>query len=327
MTPFINQFSQLLVLLMASTPTIDGIDYSQPKKYLEIAPSLGSIDAIREQGTALKGNNDQKTVQNIVEWVNRQLRYDGDKAYTWRNFDDVKRDKCYGGCADQGIVCGVLLKAAGIPALWVKTMDVDWIWDFKRDRPFKSWSGHVFLEIHIDGEWVLLDPGSQQIYRGYSTKSRMLPGNRFAYHKGNDPKEMIMSLQWDEWREQTTSYFKTLDESLLPVDSKNASYLRPQAFVIGNNPAYKVLTLMAQQQGWEVPKSFNTEYSRFLPMAKGQILLIETQHQTPTVPLSELERVFPGASAGLTKPNGFIEVDGTAIMFVEITNPLDAIDR
>lgn len=323
----LSQISPIFVLLIASTPTIDGIDYSQPKKYLEIAPSLGSIDAIREQGVALRGGNDQKTVRNVVEWVNNQLKYDGEKAYSWRNFDDVNRDKCYGGCADQGIACGVLLKAAGIPALWVKTMDVDWIWDFKRNRPFNAWSGHVFLEIYIDGEWVLLDPGSQQIYRGYSTKSRILPGNRFAYHKGNDPKEMIMSLQWDEWKEQTTSYFKALDESLLPVDSKSSVGVVPQVFIAGNDPGYKVLTSMAQEKGWAVRNSFNNDFARFFAMAKGQILLIETHRQVPIVPLEEMERAFPGVSTGLANPNGLIEIGGTTIMFVELARALDSIDR
>ena len=85
-----------------------------------------------------------------------------------------------------------LLRSAGIPAVWVKTMDVEWIWDFKKKRPFGSWSGHVFLEIYLDGKWVLLDPGASRIYVDYSPHSRILPGNRFAYHKGSDPRQMVM---------------------------------------------------------------------------------------------------------------------------------------
>ena len=129
----------------------------------------------------------------------------------WRNYDDVVCESCYGGCADQAIVCGVLLKSAGIPAVWVKTMDLDWIWDFKKKRKFKSWSGHVFLEVYLDDQWVLLDPGAAKTYENYSPKSRILPGNRLAYHKGNDPQAMVMSLQWEQWKDQTASYFDGLD--------------------------------------------------------------------------------------------------------------------
>ena len=126
-----------------------------------------------------------------------------------------------------------LMKAAGVPAVWVKTMDVPWIWDLKKERPFESWSGHVFLEVYLDEQWMLLDPGAKQIYQNCSTESRILPGNRFAYHKGNDPQQMIMSLQWEPWKEQTKSYFARLDGSLLPVDIKDVASVGVEAYIIG----------------------------------------------------------------------------------------------
>ena len=185
--------------LHASEPSIALVDYSTPSKYLDIKDSLGSRERITIQASRLKADSDLTTIRNILNWMDRNLKYDAKIAYTWRNYDDVIRDKTYGGCADQGILCGVLLKAAGIPVIWVKTMDVTWIWDFRKGRPFKSWSGHVFLEVHVNHKWMLLDPGAKMIYKEYSPKTRILPGNRFAYHKGDDPKEMIMSLQWEEW--------------------------------------------------------------------------------------------------------------------------------
>jgi len=218
--------------LSAEEPRFDSIDYSSPQKYLAITASLGNLEAIAKQANVLNATTDRKTVSSVLQWMQTQLRCESDRAYKWRNYDTVVAERCYGGCADQAIVCGVLLKSVGIPAVWVKTMDVPWIWDFKRKRQFKSWSGHVFLEIYIDEQWVLLDPGAAKIYLDYSTKSRILPGNRFAYHKGNDPKAMIMSLQWEAWKEQTSSFFKTLDENLLPVDPINAAVLKSKCFII-----------------------------------------------------------------------------------------------
>ena len=173
---------------------------------------------MQAQASRLKADADLDTIRNVLSWMDRTLRYDSRKAYAWRNYDDVIREKAYGGCADQGIVCGVLLKAAGIPAVWVKTMDVNWIWDFKKGRPFHSWSGHVFVEVWVDQKWMLLNPGGKLLYQEYNPRARILPGNRFAYDKGNDPKAMVMSLQWEEWKRQTAAYFRDLDESLLPVD-------------------------------------------------------------------------------------------------------------
>lgn len=188
--------------LSAKEPVFDAIDYASPAKYLVIADSLGDHDAIAKQARALKAADDRKTVANILRWMGTHLKHDGERAYHWRNFDTVVSQRCYGGCADQSIVCGVLLQSAGIPTVWVKTMDVDWIWDFKKKREFTSWSGHVFLEIYLDGQWVLLDPGASIVYVDYSPQSRLLSGHRFAYHKGNDPKRMVMSLQWEEWKRQ-----------------------------------------------------------------------------------------------------------------------------
>ena len=308
--------------LHASEPTIGSVDYSAPSKYLDIADSLGSRDQITLQASELKGDSDMTTILNILNWMDRNLKYDANKAYAWCNYDDVIREKTYGGCADQGIVCGVLLKEAGIPVIWVKTMDVSWIWDFKRGRPFKSWSGHVFLEVNVNDKWMLLDPGAKMIYKGYSPKTRILPGNRFAYHKGDDPKEMIMSLQWEEWKKQTETYFRDLDESLLPVDPAGGTPLSLQAFVVGNSPYYQTMTRMAAEKGLTVRKSFNTEYDKYLPQAQGHVLLIETHDGVPIVSLDIIEKYFPGASQGLKKSGGMAKIGKTTIVFLDLSRQL-----
>jgi hypothetical protein len=314
-------------LLYASEPSVDSIDYSNPSKYLEIVDSLGSRNQIISQARELKGKSDLITIRNVLNWMDRNLKYDPNAAYSWRNFDDVMKDKIYGGCADQGIVCGVLLKAADIPTIWVKTMDVSWIWDFKKGRKFKSWSGHVFLEAYVDGEWALLDPGAKLIYNDYSPKARILPGNRFAYHKGNDPKEMIMSTQWEQWKEQTSKYFRNLDESLLPVDSAGGTSVLPQAYVVGNSPYYQIITQMAREQGYAVPKSFNTNYDEFLPQAKGKVLLVETHNGIPIVSIDVLEKYFPDASKGLLNADGIVKIGDTMIVFVDFSKQLSKLNK
>jgi hypothetical protein len=217
-------------------------------------------------------------------------------------------------------VCGVLLKGAGIPAVWVKTMDVPWIWDLKKNRPFQSWSGHVFLEIHVDDKWVLLDPGAKTLYVDYSPKTRILPGNRFAYHKGDDPQEMIMSLQWEPWKRQTEAYFSKLEEGLLPLDPTTAVSLQARCFIIANSPYYQALGAMAQRKGLAVGPSFNTQFDTYLPQAKGHVILIETQDGVPLIDLATLERYYPKASRGLK--TGEISIAGTKLVFVDFARML-----
>ncbi|QDT44611.1 Transglutaminase-like superfamily protein [Gimesia alba] len=312
--------SLVCLILLSSTafatePVFDAIDYATPSKYLVVPDSLGNQAEIAAQALKLKGKSDRKTVLNVLDWMTGTLKYKADEAYHWRNYDTVVKEGCYGGCADYAIVCGVLLKRAGIPTVWVKTMDVLWIWDLKQGRPFQTWSGHVFLEVYLDKQWVLLDPGARKLYPGYSPQSRILPGNRFAYHKGNDPKAMIMSLQWEDWKQQTREYFTKLDASLLPTDEVAAVKLEHKCYIIGNAPYYQMLQTMAQREGWTVKLSFNTDYDKHLPQARGSILLIETHQGVPIVPLSKLEQYFSGASQGLKA--GHITLGDTKIVFVD----------
>jgi hypothetical protein len=195
-------------------------------------------------------------------------------------------------------------------------MDVDWIWDFKKKRPFSSWSGHVFLEIYFEGEWVLLDPGASRIYADYSPTARILPGNRFAYHKGDDPKQMVMSLQWEEWKSQTAEYFDALDESLLPVDAKSVLDVRPRCFMIANSPYYQFFGELARQHSATLGPSFNTAYDKYLPMAKGNLIFIETHNGAPIVELGILQRFFPAVSEG--KQTGQVTDGDTTIVFVDV---------
>ena len=302
--------------LNASEPSVNTIDYANPSRYLQIAPSLGSLDAISSQALKLKSLSNIDTIRNIVKWMHQNLQCDETKAYAWRNFDDVMREKTYGACADEAITCGVLLKAAGIPAVWVKTMDVSWIWDFKKGRPFSSWSGHVFLEVYMNGKWALLDPGGEMIYFDYSTEMRILPGYRYAYHKGNDPKQMVMSLQWDEWKEQTEKYFKNFDESLLPVDVPRGRKLtRYFHIVCGKNR--EQMEKLVQDSGFSLGMLIGQRFEKWLPQTKDDVLLVETHNGKPVVALDLLEKYFPDASLGLKQPDGIIQVGGTIIVFID----------
>lgn len=111
--------------LHAEEPVFDSIDYESPDQYLVIAESLGDRNAIAELAGSLKADSDRATLAGILRWMGQELTYDGDRAYQWRNFDTVISESCYGGCADQAIVCGVLLRSAGIPAVWSR----QWMWN------------------------------------------------------------------------------------------------------------------------------------------------------------------------------------------------------
>jgi transglutaminase-like putative cysteine protease len=112
-------------------PAFDRIDYAKPKDYLDLPASLGDRDRIRKIAAGLKRESPEDTLVAISRWLEKNLRYNEKCAYAWRNFNQIVDDGEYGGCADHSIVFGALTRACGIPCVWVKTMDIDWIREFK----------------------------------------------------------------------------------------------------------------------------------------------------------------------------------------------------
>jgi hypothetical protein len=106
------------------------------------------------------------------------------------------------------------------------------------------------------------------------------------------------------------------------VEAAVAVSSKAQAFVAGNTPYWKTLEDMARRKGMTTGSSFNTQYDEYLPRAKGHVLLIETHDRIPIVPLSDLDRYYPGASEGLKNPDGIVNVENTTIVFVDFSRLL-----
>jgi len=198
-------------------PSCDRIDYSRPDAYLPLSAHMGSKDRILEIAATLSGTTPEDKLISISDWIHSNLAYKADVPYEWRNFDRLLRDGNDGGCADYSVVFGTLARACGIPTVWVKTLDADWIRDFRTRGIEGSWNGHVFLEIFLHNRWVLLDDTQLVLYEDYDPKMRILPGNRYAYDKGGDPFDLILSSRWELWKAQTRAFFHDFDLSRLPV--------------------------------------------------------------------------------------------------------------
>ena len=55
----------------------------------------------------------------------------------------------------------------------------------------------AFLEVFLGGKWQLLNASNLQLYDDYLPSTRILPGNRYAYDKGADPRELVLSPDWE----------------------------------------------------------------------------------------------------------------------------------
>ena len=254
-------------------PSFTRIDYAHPDKYLVLLPSFGDPEHIRRLAAPLRAGSAEQTLNNIGRWIDRTLKYDAQAAYEYRDVDAACRLGVYGGCADHAIVFNALARACGIPAVFVKTMDVAWIREFRATGTCRVWSGHVFLEVFLDGQWRLLDASSLELYDDYTPAIRILPGNRYAYDKGSDPRELILSPDWERWKRQTAAYFAGFDLGQLPVGSGRAVASADDVYVAADSPIWQAIVERSKKLGYQTRHSFNTDYDQILPKVRGKVLI------------------------------------------------------
>jgi hypothetical protein len=261
-------------------PRFDRIDYDRPQDYLALHESLGDAEHIRSIAGPQKAKDPERTLIAIGRWMASNLTCDDRAAYAWRDFDRVVGSKVYGGCADHALVFGALARACGIPTAWVKTMDADWIREFRATGTCTSWRGHVFLEVHFGGRWRLLDASAMRLYGDYDPAMRILPGGRYAYDKGGDPWAMILSTDWERWKRQTAAYFAGFDLAKLPVGEGRRL---GTVYVVADSPVWQAVERRMKGLGTST-FSFNAGFERYLAEAKGGDLIIACVGDRPVLP-------------------------------------------
>jgi hypothetical protein len=255
------------------TPSVDRIDYSHPEKYLEVHPSFGDVEKIREICKSLKAASAEKTLAAIDRWMNNNLKYDPKAGYVARNFDAIVNSKVFGGCAEHSIVFAALARACGIPTVTVKTLDADWIREFVKTGATAQWNGHVFLEVFFDRRWHLLNATQMELHDDYDPAMRILPGNRYAYDKGSDPFQLPLSADWERWKIQTRRYFTNFDVKKLPVGPGRQVGSEDDVYIAADSPVYQAISQRISSLGYRPRTTFNTQYETILPKTKGKILV------------------------------------------------------
>jgi hypothetical protein len=247
-------------------PSCDQIDYSHPDAYLPLDAHFGDKDHILKVAAAISGKTPEEKLVSIYHWIHSNLVYKADAPYEWRDFDRLVRDGNYGGCADYSVVFGSLARACGIPTVWIKTLDADWIRDFKTRGIEGSWSGHVFLEVFLHNRWVLLDDTQLVLYEDYDPKMRILPGNRYAYSKGGDPYDVVLSSRWELCKAQIRAFCRDFDLSKLPVgkgkDLVHGTQVDPAGATSASAKYPAVFVFYSEEAGRSADALFKTLYPK-----------------------------------------------------------------
>jgi len=311
----------------APAPRLDRIDYAKPDAQRALGESLGV--GRRTFGIARQlTKSDAKpvdTLARIVRWVDRNLKLDAVMAGRWRGVDQIVRDGSSGGAADRALVIGVLARAAGIPATWVKSLSTQWLIDVKSGRAaIDGAAAHVFLEVYLDGRWRLFDPRSARLYESYDPRAPRLPSGQRAYDKGGDPYALVLPNRGEQWRKQLRAYIDSVALAQLPW-ARSRDLLAPwRVYVAGKGGPANYARATAKALGYKVEKCINTNWDKELSEARGRTLIVVTYGLEPALPkqyhAAWLPKGYEQILAGRTKPaKGWIahrRADGTRVILV-----------
>lgn len=101
----------------------------------------------------VKGTNVVETLSRIETWLETSLAPDETKARTWHNLENMFQSGAYGDEAGRALAVGTLTRACGIPTVWVKAMDNDWISEYEiAGASVRDCRGHVFLELFVEDQ-------------------------------------------------------------------------------------------------------------------------------------------------------------------------------
>ncbi|NUN52124.1 MAG: transglutaminase family protein [Planctomycetaceae bacterium] len=303
------------------TPKFDRVDYAHPEKYLDLPTKIGKKETLEGIVEKVKAKSPRETLAAIGTWISSNLKNDGKLGYEFRTVDRILADGAFGGCQDHSEIFGYLARACGIPTVWVKTMDCDWIRMFRKTRDEnRTWSGHVFLEVHLDGKWVLLDATQGVLYDEYDTRQRILPGDRYAYDKGGDYFDLVMSDRWEEWKKQTGAYFRDFDLSLLPVGEGTPLPRPGEVVVAGNNPEWQWVTDRARALGLRAGSGGNGGFAEWIPRARLGWLVVTCLAGRTVLPDQYRSWLPNGWEAGVKKKDSGVlrgeAPDGTRVVLV-----------
>lgn len=179
---------------VAPTPTATPTDTPTPQVVRPVYHPAFGIDYARAEQYLEQGNQSQISSPDVLD----QLRSDelsfahlGD-VYHWLKseftpysargstigavtVDQLLEERRLGGCHDYGLVYAAVARELGYPAIMVDTVSIVWVGQFKAGEA-DSHIGHVFVEVHVDGKWVLIDStNGWYVDDGYDPANPIIP--------------------------------------------------------------------------------------------------------------------------------------------------------
>ncbi len=275
------------------------IDYKKPDRYAKIPKSAGNHSQIRKLAASLRDRKAEQTLRNIHTFIAAQVShvpFDG-WGPNHRNFDELVRGFDHRGCASHALLFCNLARACGLPTVYMKSSRHEWIRKYVATGETGDFSGHVFLEVFLDGKWKLLDAQGMRIWDTYDPSDPELPGGLLASEKGWDHYAMVHSTRRDLYIAEAKERWRGFDVSKLRKNKTPGRSLLPPVFAVTLSGEWRALAE-------RIPglRSFDLGYwKKTIPSVRGNIFIVTSMGGRVEVPPEEAEAWLPVTLAQLKK--------------------------
>lgn len=153
-----------------------GIDYSDPEQYLE----QGEQSQISDSAVLDSLHTPEQSIAHLGElyrWLHSEFTHDSDggRSVGAVTVNQLLVERRLGGCHDYALVYAAAVRHLGYPAVMIDSYSIVWIEQFQ-DGHEGQHVGHVFVEVHLMGKWVLVDPtNGWYVEYGYNPADPVIP--------------------------------------------------------------------------------------------------------------------------------------------------------
>lgn len=161
----------------------NNVDYSKPEIYTISGEQTKITKEIQDIADKFNNNRDISTIKEIYQWMRKELKY-GEGEKFRRTSEEIFESRVVTGCTDNGLAFIALTRAKGIPSVFIQTGRIDWIEKLVKNSPDAGYiTGHILVEVFIDGKWYLVDSTSGKLFINYDRNNLSLCDGYYVFAK------------------------------------------------------------------------------------------------------------------------------------------------
>lgn len=134
-----------------------------PEAFLAAGPQTTMSPTWRVPDDVARAEGDEQIAEAVLRHARKLRHDDGDKPrlFRRRTAEQILASGFATGCTDHALAALPLLRARGVPAVYVEAFRRDWL------DGEAAFAGHVFVEALIQGEWRILNPAAGRVEPRY----------------------------------------------------------------------------------------------------------------------------------------------------------------